>query len=98
MSNWALLATVGVLGWSLAALLVAQHPRVLLGLLAVQYGAAAGVLNALLAPDWTVAGVPVSTAAVVDLVLGLTVTGVLGATLWRLRPAVLRTLRATPAD
>jgi hypothetical protein len=98
MDNWWLLGPVGLLGLSVAALLVARSARVLMVLLGVQYAAAAGVLNALLAPDFAVGSLALSTAALVDAALGLTVTAVLGATLWLLRPAVLRTLREAQMD
>src|SRR5258708_19290358 len=98
MTNLLLLLAVGLLGLSVAALLVARSARLLLALLALHYGAAAGALNGLLAPDFAVGALPVSTAALVDLALGVTVTMVLGLTPCRLRPAMLRALRQAQMD
>jgi hypothetical protein len=98
MPNPFLLLAVGLLGLSVAALLVVRSARLLLALLALHYGAAAAALNGLLAPDFRVGAFPVSTAALVDVALGTTVTAVLGMTLWRLRPAVLRTWREAQMD
>jgi hypothetical protein len=98
MTDPLLLVVIGLLGLSVAALLVAQSARVLMALLAVQYGAAALVLNTLLTADFAIGSLTVSTAALVDAALGLTVTAVLGLTLWLLRPQVLRTLREAQMD
>src|SRR4051812_45649223 len=98
MNHTLLLGAAGLLGLSVAALLVTRSPRWLLVLLALQYAAAAVVLNALLAPDFAVGGVLFSTAALVDVALGWTVTAVLGLTLWLLRPAVLRALHEAQMD
>jgi hypothetical protein len=79
-------------------LLVARRGCAFLLVLADQYGAAAVVLNLLLAPDFVVGGLALSTAALVNAALGATVTAVLGVTLWLLRPARLQALREAQMD
>jgi hypothetical protein len=98
MTDTPLLIALGSLGLSVAALLVARRRSALLWLLAAQYGAAAVVLNLLLAPDFVVGGLALSTAALVNAALGATVTAVLGVTLWLLRPARLQALREAQMD
>jgi hypothetical protein len=93
-----LFIALGSLGLSVAALLVVRRRSALLWLLAAQYAAAAVVLNLLLAPDFAVGGLALSTAALVNAALGATVTAVLGVTLWLLRPARLQVLREAQMD
>lgn len=93
-----LFIALGSLGLSVAALLVVRRRSALLWLLAAQYAAAAGVLNLLLAPDFAIGGLALSTAALVNAALGATVTAVLGVTLWLLRPARLQALREAQMD